>query len=371
MNVLFLHQGRPRPARETIGLVRARHAIEVGLPYADGEVSPTYAEIPPFTRWQRRWMRPVQRWDKLNLQSVRWHLVRGWVARRMIREHMRVSRPDVVHVTTIHASFLLAGLQRALPCVLSVDALATDWARAKRLVPPDAPTPSYLKPLEPLEHLALRAAPLNIAWTDTIASRVREFEPKAKVETLHPGLDLETFRPTPRTADGPLRVLFVGGRWEEKGGPDLLAALGPQLGRGVEVDIVTEAPLEPRDGVHLHRAQPGSTLIQDLFARADILCLPTLIDAVPFVVLEAMASGVPVVSTRVGSIPELLGEGGLTCEAGDRAGLAEALGTLLEDPARRHATGEAGRARAEEHYDARRTTPRLIELLRAVAADAR
>jgi len=80
MNVLFLHQGRPRP-EETIGLLRARHAIEVGLPHVEGDVEPTYIEIPPFNRWERRWMRPVQRWDKLNLQSVRWHLVRGWRAR--------------------------------------------------------------------------------------------------------------------------------------------------------------------------------------------------------------------------------------------------------------------------------------------------
>jgi glycosyltransferase involved in cell wall biosynthesis len=371
VNVLFLHQGRPRPKRETIGLARASHAIETGLPQVAGDVNPKHVVIPPFTRWQRRWMRPVQRWDKLNLQSVRWHLVRGWVARRLIREQMRLSQPDVVHITTVHVAFLLSGVQRRLPCVLSIDVLVTDWARAKRFVPPGARTPSYLAPLAPLERRALRAAPLNVAWTDTVAARIREFEPKAKVTTLHPGLDLEAFRPTPRTADGPLRVLFVGGRWEEKGGPDLLAALGSRLGRGVELDVVTEASLEPREGVHLHRATPGSSLIEELFSRADVFCLPTSIDAVPFVVLEAMASGVPVISTQVGSIPELLGGGGLTCEAGDRAGLAEALGALLEDPARRRAMGEAGRARAEEHYDARKNTPRLIELLRGVAAEAR
>lgn len=370
MNVLFLHQGRPRP-EETIGLLRARHAIEAGLPYVQGAVNPTYLEIPPFNRWERRWMRPVQSWDKLNLQSVRWHLVRGWRARAMIREAMRRERLDVAHITTVHVSFLLGDVQRRLPCVLSIDTPVIDWARAKRFVPDGARTPAYLAPLEPLERLALRQAPLNIAWTDTIARRIRAIQPRAKVTTLHPGLDLEAFRPTPRTDGGPVRVLFVGGRWEAKGGPDLLATLGPRLGQGVELDVVTEAPLKPRDGLTFHTAQPGSSLIHELFARADVLCLPTLIDAVPFVVLEAMASGVPVVSTRVGSIPELLGDGGLICEPGDRAGLAEALGTVLEDAGRRREMGEAGRARAEEHYDARKTTPQLIELLRSVAADAR
>lgn len=371
VNVLFLHQGRPRP-EETIGLLRARHAIEAGLANAGDDVNPTFVEIPPFNRWHRRWMRPVKRWDKLNMQSVRWHLVRSWSARELILDQMYLSRPDVAHITTIHVGFLLARIQRRLPCVLSVDTLVTDWARAKRGIPADARMPSYLKPIEPLERRALGHAPLNIAWTDTIAARVREFAPKAKVTTLHPGLDLEAFRPpAERKTDGPLRVLFVGGRWETKGGPELLAALAPRLGRDVELDVVTQEAFDPPDGVQLHTAEPGSSLVPELFARADVFCLPTHIDAVPFVVLEAMATGVPVVSTNVGSIPELLGEGGIVCPPGDVDALAEALGALLDDPQRRGAMGDAGRARAERHYDARKTTPQLIELLRDVAVAAR
>jgi glycosyltransferase involved in cell wall biosynthesis len=371
VNVLFLHQGRPRP-EETIGLLRARHAIEAGLPYAAADVNPTFVEIPPFNRWHRRWMRPVKRWDKLNLLSVRWHLARGWSARELILDQEYLSQPDVAHITTVHVSFLLGGVQRHLPCVLSVDTLVTDWARAKRLIPAEARTPAYLKPIEPLERSALSRAPLNIAWTETLARRVREFAPKAKVATLHPGLDLEAFRPpNERNTGSTLRVLFVGGRWETKGGPELLAALGPRLGRDVELDVVTQEKVTPPEGVHLHTAEPGSSLIPELFARADVFCLPTHIDAVPFVALEAMATGVPVVSTSVGSIPELVGEGGVICAPGDVDGLADALGSLLEDPARRRAMGDAGRARAEEHYDARKTTPQLIELLRQVAEDAR
>jgi glycosyltransferase involved in cell wall biosynthesis len=369
MKVLFLQQGRPRP-RETIGLIRATHAIEVGLPHAGDEIDARFVEIPPFNRWHRRWMRPVKRWDRLNLQSVRWHLVRSWSARDLILEEMYPDPPDVAHITAVHVAFLLGGIQRKLPCVLSVDTLVTDWARAKRWIPDDARTPAYLKPLAPLERRALERAPLNIAWTDTIAERIKEFAPAAPVTTLHPGLDLEGFRP-PRETNrrGPVRVLFIGGRWADKGGPELLEAIAPFLGDGVELDVVTQEGFDVPAGVRTHTAQPGSSLVPELFAKADILCLPTRIDAVPFVVLEAMASGVPVISTRVGSIPELLGDGGLVCEPGDVEALRQALATLIEDPARRRALGDAGRARAEEHYDARKNTPRLIELLRKVVAE--
>jgi glycosyltransferase involved in cell wall biosynthesis len=367
VKVLFLNQGRPRP-EETIGLRRVRDLIEAGLPHAAPDVEATFVEIPPFNRWHRRLMRPVKRWDRLNLQSLRWHLVRSWQAREIVLDQEYLTDPDVVHVTTSHVGLLLSGIQRRLPCVLSMDTLVIDWARMKRWISPVEPTPAYLKALEPLERNALHAAPLNIAWTETVATRVREFAPKANVTALHPGLDLEAFRPNAqRAARGPVRVLFVGGRWKAKGGPQLLEALGPWLGREVTLDVVTQEPVEARDGVELHEAQPGSSLIHELFARADIFCLPTFIDAVPIVALEAMASGVPVVASRVGSIPELLGDGGLTTEPGDVAGLRNALGALIEDRSRARELGEAGRARAEACYDVRVTTPRLIELLRGVA----
>lgn len=370
MNVLFLNQGRAR-AQETLGALAIPRALQVGLPFAAADVNPTFVELPPFNRWHRRFMRPVKRWDKLNMQSVRWHLVRSWSAREAVLDQIYLSRPDVAHITYVHVAFLLGRIQRRLPCVLSLDTLTIDWARAQRFIPPGDPTPAYLKPLEPLERRALEAAPLNIAFTETIAARTREFAPKANVTALHPGLDLEAFRPSKPHAGDKRRVLFVGGRWQTKGGPDLLSALSSRLGRDVELDVVTHEPLDPPDGVTVHKAEPGSSLIPELFSRADVFCLPTLLDAAPWVVLEAMASGVPVVSTRVGSIPELVGEGGLICDPSDVEDLREAIGSLLEDPPRGRAMGEAGRARVEERYDVRQTTPQLIELLRGVATDSR
>jgi glycosyltransferase involved in cell wall biosynthesis len=121
----------------------------------------------------------------------------------------------------------------------------------------------------------------------------------------------------------------------------------------------------------VHRLGPGGELAE-LFAAADVFCLPTSVDAVPWAVLEAMASGTAVVSTDVGSIPELLAAGtdeaaGIVVPPGDPVALGAALDRLLDDPQLRAAMGKHGRERAEVHYDATRNTPRLIELLADVA----
>lgn len=95
----------------------------------------------------------------------------------------------------------------------------------------------------------------------------------------------------------------------------------------------------------------------DVLAACDGLVLPSVhSEDMPLVVLDAMALGKPVVSTRLAGIPAVVldGETGLLAEPGDPAGLAEALGRLSADPALRRRLGEAGRRRFAERFDAER-----------------
>jgi len=89
-------------------------------------------------------------------------------------------------------------------------------------------------------------------------------------------------------------------------------------------------------------------------------------------VVEALACGVPVISTAIGSIPEVVGEeAGLITRPGDIEGLRDAIGTLSEDAALRRAMGQAARARAEAKYDARANTRAWLAALAAVATRER
>ena len=101
----------------------------------------------------------------------------------------------------------------------------------------------------------------------------------------------------------------------------------------------------------------------------DVFVLPTRGDNLPVSILEAMASGLPVVATRVGGIPEQVEDGatGYLVEPDDADGLARALEALASDPARRQAFGRAGAAKLEREFGSAAVAQRLLALYRLVA----
>jgi glycosyltransferase involved in cell wall biosynthesis len=103
----------------------------------------------------------------------------------------------------------------------------------------------------------------------------------------------------------------------------------------------------------------------EILAAADALILPSVSDEdMPLAILDAMALGKPVLSTRLAGIPDEVEDGktGLLSEPGDAKGLAENLGRLIKDPALRRSLGAAGRARFLERFDAAISARRYSEL---------
>jgi glycosyltransferase involved in cell wall biosynthesis len=102
-----------------------------------------------------------------------------------------------------------------------------------------------------------------------------------------------------------------------------------------------------------------------LLARASVLAYPSLYEGFGFPPLQAMRAGVPVVATRAGSLPEVLGDGALLVDAGDQHGLAEALITCLSDDDERRRLVAAGSA-----WSARYSWERCGEGLESLYRDA-
>lgn len=194
----------------------------------------------------------------------------------------------------------------------------------------------------------------------------------SRLELVHCGVDPAVFVLVDRSGrSAPLRVLNVGRLVADKGQAVLLEAIALLEDRGVEVEVtlVGDGPdrlaLEAAAGPSVRFAGAvGQDRIRELYEAADVFCLASFAEGVPVVLMEAMATGLPVVSTRIAGIPELVEDGsaGLLVAPGRAGGVADALERLAADPDLRTRMGRAGRERVVAGYDIADAVERLAEL---------
>jgi glycosyltransferase involved in cell wall biosynthesis len=175
-----------------------------------------------------------------------------------------------------------------------------------------------------------------------------------------------------RRPDGPLHVASVGRLAPMKGFGVLLEALAAVeharltlVGDGPERGALEAAArrLGVADRVAFTGAL-GAGDVAQILRSADVFCLPSFAEGVPVVLMEAMAARLPVVTTAVMGIPELVADGrsGRLVPPGRAEPLAAALRQLTADPAARAAMGEEGRATIEREFDVDRSAARLARL---------
>ena len=190
-----------------------------------------------------------------------------------------------------------------------------------------------------------------------------------RIHVFHPGAGCAFFELERTGRASPPTILFVGGDFERKGGDTLLEAFAPLAGRA-RLLLVTGADVRESPGVSVERgATPGSGRLLSAYANADIFCLPTRGDCTSVAIEEAMAAGLPVVTTAVGSNAETVGDGesGLLIPVDDPIALRAALTRLVEDAAERMKMGAAARERARDTYHAHTNARGILDLLEAVA----
>ncbi len=228
--------------------------------------------------------------------------------------------------------------------------------------------------------LADRLCAADAVFTIDEAARARLQElvgPGAapRITTLHMGVDTTRFTPRgePRSGE-PFTVLFVGRLAPEKSLDTLLEAFAalrlpipPQLrivgGGDCEADLRAQATaLGIADRVTFLGPLPPADCAQE-YRRADAFAMTSRSEGIPVVLMEAMASGLPVVAPAVGGIPELVEDGssGIVVMPGDVTEVTTALQELAADPQRRARYGAAGRAHVQAHFDVRASAALLDE----------
>jgi glycosyltransferase involved in cell wall biosynthesis len=260
-------------------------------------------------------------------------------------------RPDIVHAHVYSAgrpAALIAGWRR-IPMVLTEH----NSAFPRRLL-----TPKQAR----MARQAMSEAALVMPVSQALQQGIEEYGIRASFRIVPNVVDTSVFHPAgvyEGTSMGETaieldavpgtgrRLLFVGGLTPVKGVPDLLAALAilNQSRRDWRLDVVGDGPQRAEyaalaaqlaliDQVSFHGFQPKS-VVAAFMRQANFLVLPSLWENSPCVIIEAMASGLPVIASRIGGIPEVVTDDvGILTPPNDPALLAAALEKALQQPDR-------------------------------------
>lgn len=297
---------------------------------------------------------------------------------RMVRE---VRQRQVRYVIVMPAFQPLAFLRDSL-YILSAAALtrarivlwshSSDTLRLYEALP--APARRYMA-------FVLRRACCVVTLGEVFRPSFERFLAPGRIVVIPNGLPDRPVRERPASDD--VRVIFVAHMLRAKGWSDLLRAaeLVCDTHPRVQVEFygapTTDSPAEAIarafDGVrHGERIRYRGPIAGDAkFAAldaADIFCLPSHAEALPMAVLEAMQSGLPVIATRVGAIPEAVveGEGGRLVDVGDVAALAEAIADVADHPDGRRRMGAFNRSRFATTFRLDRVADQWVALLRSL-----
>jgi glycosyltransferase involved in cell wall biosynthesis len=293
-----------------------------------------------------------------------------------LARHFRRERPDLVHTAGARASFYgrVAARIAGVPAVVSsvhtriADYEVAPWRRAV---------------YRALDRLSARGAQRIIATSEAVAADLvaRGQAPASRVVTIPNRPDPRDLVPTrPRAlvraelgiAAGEALVGVVARLTEQKGVADFLDAAARLASRpGWRAAIVGDGPqrgaLEARTralGLAGRCRFAGTrTDLGDLLAAFDLLVVPSRSEGLPYLVLEAMVAGTPLVATAVGGIPEVLADGvrGVLVPPRDPGRLAAAIAEALDDPPAARARADAARRYASDQLS-------LEAMLRAVEA---
>ncbi len=205
-----------------------------------------------------------------------------------------------------------------------------------------------------------RKASALVACSEGLKRRALKFMPSAQIQVIPNGVDLELFHPAGRVESSELSMLTVGRLSATKRLPLLIDAISMLRDQGAKVrlTVVGGGSLESQ----LHRlvsekglgeavtllGRQGMEDMPDLYRQYDLYVSASAQEGMSNAMLEAMASGLPIVTTRCEGVDELISNNGVVVEGSAPAALAQAIRELVANPRRCQAMSLAARRRAEQ-----------------------
>ena len=292
---------------------------------------------------------------------------------------------DVVHDNQSLGYGLLALASAGLPLVATVHHPVTIDSRLELAAATSWPRTLSLRRWYAFSRMQARVSrrvPRLITVSQSSARDIAaEFGVRRDTVRVVPvGVDTQTFVP-PVLPRVPGRIVSIASSDSRlKGATVLLEALA-KLATERDVELVMVGTLREGGAVERAISELGiadrvrfvsglsTPALAELFGSAEVAVVPSLYEGFSIPAVEAMACETPLVATRAGALPEVVGDCAALVEPGDPAALAIALGELLDDEPRRRQLGVAGRRRVEERFTWRAVAAATAEIYRDVIRD--
>ena len=200
-----------------------------------------------------------------------------------------------------------------------------------------------------------------------------------KLSVVHNGIATEVFRPIPEIQRMPFRIMATASADQPlKGLKYLIQAIAELRDKYPRIHLLVVGKLNPEGETETLIQQLGisdnltfvsgisTEAMVEHYARASIVVVPSVYEGFGLPAGEAMACGVPVISTTGGALPEVVGEDGILVPVRDHHAIANAISELLENPARREQLGEAGRQRILSQFSWQVAANQMLALYQQV-----
>ena len=235
----------------------------------------------------------------------------------------------------------------------------------------------YHKLLSPLLHIVWRRAAAVVANSQGLCQMANDFDARVPVQIIPNGVNMQRFSANHRVWE-PAHLLIVGRIVYQKGIDLLLRALSEMqdlpwklsvVGNGPDLDALRALAASLSLGERVNfTGWKSREEIAEYYAQANLFAYPSRHEGMPNVVLEAMASGLPVVASRIAGNEELVleGQNGLLVPAEDPESLQTALRQMIGDVEQRQQMGAASRAIVAGEYTWEKVAQQYLELMQQV-----
>lgn len=302
-------------------------------------------------------------WDQ---KSLRYHLAWKPILRRWFNGPLSLERFDVVHITHGIAYGIVPFAHRsATRFAVNIDVTAIQdyrelgYARLGRW------------PMVAVERAIYNAVDLVVCRNQwACRSVVKNFgipSEKTQIALSSIRVSRSTRQDFPRE-QGLVRIAFVGHQFQRKGGPELLRLHQQRFADRAELHIFSggATPDPSAKNVIFHGSVPNQELREEFLPTMDLFVFPTKHDMSPWAVIEAACAGLPIISTRIGAIPDMVVDNvtGMLINPNDWSALGDAMERLITDPTLRETMGAAAKEYMQQNYNPDTQFPSLLNRLK-------